>query len=315
MQGQTRSYVLTALITAPTKADLTTLATIKDDLDIPDTDTSNDKRLQRYITEESAAIANYCNRVFGLATWKDEFRPQQGIGGEGVRAATNPLKLTRYPLAVNVVSFTGNTHSNAVVDALSSASGLLVGQLVSGPGITVGTTIASINSVAGSLQLSAPATTTAVGAKLNTGLSVVETVSGSETGLTADVDFEIDKGSGLAGDEGAALLYRLNEHGSPRTWPAARISVVYQAGYMLPRTSGPNLYGARAVPPDLEGAVLRIVVGRFRARSRDPMLVERNQPGQLGTERYWVGATPGQSGPYPNDIMSTLDQYRVPVLA
>src|SRR5579872_6180520 len=141
MQGQTRGYVLTTLITAPAKSDLTSLANIKDDLDLTDQDTSNDKRLARYISEESAVIASYCNRVFGLATWQDEFRPQRGVWGEGVGASTNPLKLTRYPLAANVIVFTGNTHSSALVDGLSSTAGLVVGLLISGPGIVAGTTI------------------------------------------------------------------------------------------------------------------------------------------------------------------------------
>lgn len=315
MQGQTRSYVLTTLVTAPTASNLTSLANIKDDLDIPDPDTSNDKRLARYIAEESASISNYCNRIFGLATWQDEFRPQRGIWGEGVRAANNPLKLTRFPLAVNLISFTGNTHSSALVDGLSAVAGLAAGQLVSGPGIAAGTTIASVNAGAASLQLSLPATTTTVGASLNTGISVVETIAGSDTGLTAGIDFEIDKGSGLPSDEGPGFLYRLNHTGSPRTWPAGKITVVYQAGYILPRMPGPNLNGARPLPTDLEGALLRIVVGRFRAKGRDPMLVERSQGASLGTERYWVGATPGQSGPYPNEVMSTLDNYRTPVIA
>jgi hypothetical protein len=315
MQGQTRSYVLTTLITAPAKSDLTSLANTKDDLDITGQDTSNDSRLARYITEESAVIASYCNRVFGLATWQDEFRPQRGIGGEGVRAAVNPLKLTHYPLAANVIAVAGNTHSSALVDGLSSTTGLAVGQLMSGPGIAAGTTIASLNVSASSLQLSAPATATTAAVSLSTGISVVETVAGTDTGLTAGVDFEIDKGSALPGDEGAACLYRLNEQGNPKTWPAAKIVVVYQAGYVLPRQPGANLNGARPVPPDLEGVCLRIVVDRFRSKNREPNLVEQSQGANLGTQRYWVGAMPGQSGPYPNEIMSKLDRYRVPVVS
>lgn len=315
MQGQTRSYVLTTLITAPLSASLTTLANIKDDLDIPDADTSNDKRLTRYIAEESAAIANYCNRIFGLATWQDDFRPERGIWGEGTRGAHNPLKLTRCPMAVNTVNLIGNTHSSSLVDGLSSTAGLAAGQLVSGPGIPSGATILSVNTGASSLQLSVPATATTTAVALSTGISVVETVAGTATGLTVGADFEIDKGSSLPSDEGPSLLYRLNHAGTPRTWPAAKITVVYQAGYLLPKTSPQNLNGARPLPLDLEGALLRIVVGRFRAKGRDPMLVEQSQGANLGTQRYWVGATPGQTGPYPNEIMSTLDNYRSVVIA
>jgi hypothetical protein len=314
MQGQTRSYVLTTLVTAPSKGDLTTLANIKDDLSLTSQETDNDNRLARYITEESAVIASYCNRVFGLATWQDEFRPQRGVWGEGVGGAHNPLKLAHYPLAANVVSFTGNTHSSALVDGLSTTTGLVVGLLISGPGIVAGTTIASVNAGASSLQLSTPATATTAAVNLSTGISIVETIAGTDTGLTAGVDFELDKGSALPGDEGASCLYRLNAQGNPKTWPAAKIIVVYQAGYVLPRQPGQNLNGARPVPPDLEGVCLRIVADRYRSKARDPMLVERNQGPALGSERYWVGSMPEQTGPYPNEIMAKLDRYRTPVV-
>jgi hypothetical protein len=309
MQGQTASYVLTTLVTAPASANLTTLANAKDDLDIPSTDVSNDSRLTRYITEESAAIARYCNRIFGLATWADEFRPQHGVRGEGVRAANNPLKLNKWPLAAKVITFTGNTHASTLVDGLNTTAGLASGQLMSGPGIPAGATIASVNVGASSLLLSVPATAAATAVPLSTGISVVETAAGVDTGLTAGTDFEIDQGSLLPGDEGAGCLYRLNQHGNPRTWPAAKIVVVYQAGYSLPNDTSPNL------PSDLEGICLRIVVGRYQAKGRDPLLVEQSQGANLGTRRYWVGAAPGQKGPYPNEIMSVIDNYRVPVVS
>ena len=188
MQGQTSSYVLTTLQAAPSSAMLTTLANVKDELSI--TDATHDAFLTRAITQASALIARYCNRVFGVATWQDEFRPQRGVSGEGVRAANNPLTLARWPL----VSVT----------------------------------------------------------------SVVETVAGVPTPLVAGTDFEIDQGSLLPGDEGASRLYRLNEIGNPRTWPAAQIVVVYHAGYALPNDTDPNM------PADLEDATLRLVTGRFR---------------------------------------------------
>jgi hypothetical protein len=309
MQGQTSSYVLTTLVTAPASANLTTLANIKDDMDLLSTDTSNDNRLTRYIAEESAAIARHCNRVFGLATWQDEFRPQLGVRGEGVRGANNPLKLTKWPLAAKVVLFTGNTHTTNIIDGLSTTAGLVLGQLVSGPGIPAGTTITTVNAGPANIVLSAPATATATAVPFSTGISVVETIASTDTGLTAGTDFEIDQGSLLPGDEGAGCIYRLNQQGNPRTWPAAKVMVVYQAGYQLPSDSSPNL------PSDLQGVCLRVVVGRFRARGRDPKLVEQTQPNTIGTQRYWVGSQPGQTGPYPNEIMAILNNYRTPVVS
>lgn len=312
MHGMTASYAITTLVTAPASSQLTTLVNVHDELDIPATDTSNDNRFTRFITEESDDIARYCNRVFGLATWASEFRPQRGIGGEGVRGSLNPLKLPKWPFFGAVALFTGNTHTSNLIDGLSSTTGLASGQLIGGPGINAGTTIVSVNVGASSLVLSAPATATALAVALNTGISVAETKANVVTGLTAGTDFEIDAGSLLPGDEGASCLYRLDENAIPRSWPAAKIVVVYQAGYALPNDSTST---AVPIPSNLESACIRLVVGRYRARGRDPTLVQRDQPGgQLGTERYWVGAMPGATGPYPNEIMSILNNFRVPVV-
>jgi hypothetical protein len=309
MQGQTASYILTTLVTRPASAALTTLANVKDELDIKSGDTSNDDRLNRWINEESADIARYCNRIFGLATWVDEFRPQRGVLGEGVRASTNPLKLSKYPLAnAAAVVFTGNTHASISVDGIASTAGIAPGQLIAAMdgSIPSGTTVKRVNP--NSLVLSKPASGSALGLSMITGINVVETVAGVSTWLKAGTDFEIQSGSLLPGDEGVGLLYRLNDHGNPKNWPASTIQVTYQSGYTLPDCECSNL------PSDLEKVCIRLVVGRYAARGRDPMLVERNQPGNIGTERWWIGATPGQRGPYPNDLMSTLDSYRTPVV-
>lgn len=238
MQGQTSGYVLTTVVAPPASSGLTTLANVKDELKI--TDTENDSFLNRAIPQASAAIARYCNRVFGKATWQDEFRLQRGIWGEGVKASNNPLTLARVPL----VSVT----------------------------------------------------------------SVVETVAGVDTTLVAGTDFEIEQASLLPGDEGAARLYRLNQLGNPRTWPSAKVVVVYVAGYALPGDTSPNM------PPDLEDACLRLVTARFKARGRDPMLKSEGEPG-LGQQQYWVGPTPGQDGALPPEIEALVDPYRVPVTA
>jgi hypothetical protein len=310
MQGQTSSYTLTTLIAPPSSFWLTTLADVKDELGI--TTGEQDTRLGRYIAGESANIARYCNRVFGLATWQDEFRPQHGVRGEGVRAAINPLTLAKWPLAAPAVSFTGNTHLSQIVDGLSSVSGLYQGMPVFGTGIPAGATIATVMAPF-AILLSVPATVVANTVALTGGMSVIETVAGTSTTLIADTDFQIDRGSLLPGDEGVGALYRLNQQGNPRTWPAAQIVVIYQAGYALPGVT-PACNQTPALPSDLQDTCLQIVVGRYFARDRDPLLKSFDQP-NLGRKEYWVGASPGQIGPYPNEIMAVLDRYRVPITA
>lgn len=311
MQSQTSAYVLTSLITAPPTGDLALLSNVKDELDI--TDASMDARLKRLISEESAAIAGYCGRVFGKAIWFDQFRPQKGIWGEGIRAASNPLLLNKYPLAAKPVAFTGTTGvNNPTVTGIASTAGLRECQPVFGPGITPGTTISAV--LANGIMLSAPATAAGVAVQLSVNVGIAELIGGTVTWLAAGTEYETEVSSNLPGDESAARLFRLNRIGQPRTWPEGIIQVWYQAGYSLPDNAAKNPSSSYTLPADLETACIRILVGRVKKRGRDPMLVSRQQP-NLGIERWWVGSTPGQKGPYPDDIQFTLDRYRVPVMA
>lgn len=309
MEGQTGSYVTTRLLVAPATSALTSLAIVKDELDI--TDTSKDARLTRYINEESAGIARYCNRIFGLATWQDTFRLSRGVWGEGVREANNPLTLRRFPLIGPPVLFTGSTNGTKLISAIPSTAGLTPGQPVFGGDIPAGAVVATVTPV--SLLLSAVATAATSEEQLTAGMSVVQTLCGVDTTLVYGADYEVDTGSMLPGDEGTARVYRLNELGDPRSWYGQTITVTYQAGYSLPNDC--NTQGVRPLPSDLESACSKLVVMRYRTRGRDPTVVERGQPGLVGSERYWVGPTPGQRGAYPSDIADTLDRYRVPVLA
>jgi len=310
MQGQTSSYVTTTLVTAPASAALASLDTVRDELDFKEDETDENERLTRFINEESAGIARYCNRIFGLATWQDQFRLTGGIWGEGVRAANNPLKLTRFPLVGPPVVFTGNTHSNRMIDGISSTTGLAVGQSVFGA-VPSGTTIAAVTPYA--VMLSANATSTAAGVQFTAGMSVVETVATVDYTRAYGTDYEVETGSMLPGDEGPARVYRLNERGNPKTWHGQKVVIIYQAGYALPDDD--NLQGVRSLPDDLEAACVQMVVTRYRMKGRDRTLMQRGQGEVVGSERYWVGGQPGQKGAYPPDIMDVLDRYRTPVMA
>jgi hypothetical protein len=328
MQSQTASYVLTTLVSAPLTLALTTLANVKDELDLTTIDVSNDTRLTRFIAEESASIARYCNRVFGLATWQDEFRTQQDIRGEGIHAANNPLKLVKWPLATGAVLFAGNSNvGDPNITAIPSTAGLFPGMPVFGTGlqgtqltpifasgVQPGAVIQTVSPT--SILLSLPMTASNVGTSFTAGISVIEAghVASHSKQLIAGQDYEIDTGSLAPGDEGASRLFRLNLRGHPKTWKNRNaILVTYQAGYALPNDTS---YGANVatLPVDLQSACIRLVVWRFRARGRDPTLRARQQP-NLGSEQYWVGAIPGQNGPWPNDIMSVVNAYRQPVVA
>lgn len=126
--------------------------------------------------------------------------------------------------------------------------------------------------------------------------SVVQTIAISTTQtLVQDTDFKMDAEKGE--------IMRLNPFtGVADYWEAVPVTVQYSAGYAI-------------TPDDLVDACLRVVTMRYRARGRDPMLVQHDIP-NVGTQRFWVGPTPGQVGPFPPEIAQMLDgTYRVPVVA
>ena len=91
------AYRLTSVVTAAPTGDLVDLATFKDDWDI--NDTTHDAFLGRTITRCSTSIANYCNRLFGAATYQDSFRLDRGGRlGRALDGSRNPLSLSQFPV-------------------------------------------------------------------------------------------------------------------------------------------------------------------------------------------------------------------------
>lgn len=93
------------VIAAASSYDLTTLAVVKDELVITGTD--GDVSLNRYIKSCSAAVAQYCNRVFQAETVKDEFWLNRDLFPCAVPGGKSPLQLTRWPI-VSITSVTEN---------------------------------------------------------------------------------------------------------------------------------------------------------------------------------------------------------------
>lgn len=277
--------------------DLTDLATARDELGIAANDTSQDTFLQRAITQASVAIANYCNRTFALEVVEDRIQIEQDAYPYQLPGGVNPLALSRWPLVKSAsVSFTGATHRSPVIDGIASTAGVKKDTLIfaSDDSLPAGTTIDTVSLY--SLVLSKSATSATAGLTFTTGIQVVQTLG---AGNTRELIF----GTDYAIDEKRGWLSRLNSWKAISVpWESQPLTVRYQAGY-------------ETIPADLVDACLRLVTARFKARGRDPMLVERSQPQSLGSERFWVGVQPGQSGALPPEIASLVDQYRVPVVA
>lgn len=289
------SVLIAASANAPAGAyDLTDLATVHDELSLPTAAVDNDPFLSRAITQASAVIASYCKRVFAIEALQDLIYIQQDPYPWQTPGGVYPLQLTRWPIINSaVVGFTGNTHGNTTVDGIASTSGITAGALVFAidGSIPPGTTVASV--AGSSITLSESASTSVMGQSLNTGLQVIQTLSTNETQtLVYGTDYTVDPKYGW--------LIRLDEFTSNSVkWEAEPVQVQYQAGYA-------------PIPSDLQDACLRLVTARYKARGRDPMLVSRDQPDRIGSERYWVGQLVGQNGALPPEIEAMVEIYRVP---
>lgn len=289
------TVLLAATATAPAGAyDLTTLENAHDDLNIPTVNTNDDTFISRIITEQSAKIARFCDRVFQVETVQDYCQLEQDSYPWQVPGGVGALQLRRWPLVNAIpVGFTGDTHSDGTVDNVSSTVGLSVGMPIGAAdgSIATGAYISAINGTTLTLS-NGVASSSETALSMTAGLQVVQYPAvGEPNYLVYNTDFTIDPKRGW--------VLRLGTTGALVKWEAEPTYVVYQAGYAT-------------VPYDIEEACLRLVVGRYSARGRDPLLVEQSQPQLLGSRRYWVGKTPGQSGAFPPDIEAVLARYRVP---
>lgn len=123
---------------------------------------------------------------------------------------------------------------------------------------------------------------------------VAEIASITADGTEIDAaDYEIDPETGL--------LCRLSSD-VRCAWSAAKLVVVYDAGYLLPEEEG------RTLPFDLEEAALKQLTADWYGSTRDPSVKREDIPG-LAEIEYWVG-TVGESASICDAAMETLDRYR-----
>jgi hypothetical protein len=287
--------IRTTVLVAADSQDLVDLATARDELAIVASDTSHDTSLARYIKQCSAVIAKYCNRVFPVESVLDVLRPAEDPYRYRRAIDDSLLQLSRWPLAnAQPVTFTGSISANNVlITAASNTAGLQSGMLIFADCLPEATLVKEVSPY--TVLLGTAASSAATQASFTAGLQVIQTIDSSTTRtLVYGDDFDVDEDCGW--------LIRIDQrYGRRRAWERYPTSVRYQAGYA-------------EIPDDLQMACLRLVTERFRGRGRDPLLVQREQPG-LASERWWVGPTPGQHGALPPEIESLLSQYRVPVNA
>jgi hypothetical protein len=122
---------------------------------------------------------------------------------------------------------------------------------------------------------------------------VVTSVTEDGVALTT-ADYEVDPARGQ--------LFRLSN--DCRTcWTAAKIVVVYQAGYKLPGVSDATL------PADIEEAALRLASQSYTSPEQAPGLRSIIVPGVV-EKQFWDQSASGEDGDeLPPDIRALLDPY------
>jgi hypothetical protein len=302
--------LVSTVLASTANYDLTDLATAKDELSLLTTDTSNDAWLARAISQVSRAVKNHTNRVYQpefVQDWFDVRRRRYQVP-IGVRT----LQLSRWPvLAVTsvVISEIGEVPATLVLventDFLVDYDTGLLYRLDSD---TSPSTLSAWEALPITVQYSA-----GYGAAVNETHSVPATPGPYVVTVSQDANFSCDQqvsyvSTGLpltpiASGTPAVGQYVANNKTGQYTFAAADQAQSLNFAYCT-----------EDVPDDLVDVTLQLVTTRFKARGRDPALIQRETPG-IGTERFWFGGTPGQYGPFPPDIQALLDDnYKVPTV-
>lgn len=293
---------ITTVLAAGKSQDLTDLATVKDELRILAANTADDSWLRRAISNVSAAVATYCQRVFLPELIEDVLDFQQDPYPYQTPGGVTSLQLSRWPVVslISVEQITSPGQREALTEGTDFRLNAEIGELVrinryTGAPTTWDTTPLAVRYVGGFGQRAQEEHTVPAVAPF--------TITPTDTAFSCDIAVSLTDGTALdrvtgtpAGGEYAisAGIYRFN---------------AAQAGQTLTLD-----FASKAVPPDLVDVTLRVITGRHHARGRDPLLVSIDTD-DVGTKRWWVGGSPGQTGPFPPEIAGMLDQYNMPVVA
>lgn len=299
--------VVTTVLSAAASQNLTDLPTAKTELAITDTDTSNDAWLAQAIGQVSASIGRYCKRAFAPEQIQDVFDVEQDPYPYQTPGGFSALELSHWPV-LEVAS---------VIQTLAPGATPTTQPLVAGTDYRLDARtgrLLRLNPFTGVVTTWEAIPVTVIyaagyGALVQESHVVPATpyqvTVGQAAEFSCDLGVTYANGTALTpvGANPAVGQYAVNITTGVYTFAAA------DSGQTLAFT-----YATIAIPADLVEIVLRLVTGRFRAKGRDPALIQRDQPG-LGTERWWFGPAPGQKGAFPPDIESALEHYRVPTLA
>jgi hypothetical protein len=100
-----QAEVISVVTTPASSYDLASLSDIKDELGV--TDNTKNAILQRYLTSASAAVSQYCDRVFPAETMTETFWSQRDRWPRFIIGGVQDLQLCRWPIQ-SVTSVTEN---------------------------------------------------------------------------------------------------------------------------------------------------------------------------------------------------------------
>lgn len=273
--------------------DLTTVAAAKIELSL--TGTNQDAFLIQAVSQASAMISGYCNRVFAVERLQETFYLLNDDANFNIDNSASPLQLSRYP-AITILSLTQD--------------GV---ELVEGTDFTVDVETAQIfriNQVGGFCRWSCGPVVVSYDAgfgKATSQTSSLPTSGGPYTiTVTQSALFAIDQG--VTRDDGTVFTKVTGT-------PAAGEYKVAAGVYTFNAANGGDTFAVRyaytATPLDLAAAALRLVVMRYKGKDRDPMQISHSEPG-IGEDRWWVGGFQGAA--FPPEVEGLFAGYRdVPV--
>lgn len=294
--------VVLTVMQAAASYDLTDYETAKNELGIDASNTKDDEFITRNVSQVSAAAANYCNRVFQVEQLTEVIyieRPRL----PGHQGFSDTLQLSRWPL-VNVSSVIENLGQDDENDLVLGTDYLVKspanGQLLrldsdtANPAPWCARFVTIVYTAGYGAQGTQAATVPA------TGPYTIEVANADE--FSIDLGVTYSNGTALVAVTGAPSAGQYAVNDGTYTFAAADAS----AGVDI-------TYAWNDIPLDLVEAVLRGVTQRFKARTRDPMMMRQDQPGGAGMQQWWVGMQRGQRSVFPPEISCLLDSYAVPI--
>ena len=293
---------ISTVLAAAATYDLTDLSTVRDELGLKVTDTSNNAWLARAITQVSRAIERHCKRRFA-PEWLQDIIQFGRDPFPGARfAGDNEIALARWPLLA-VLSVTQSL-PNGIVRTLAAGVDFIV-DMSTGCLLRLGRDgrIERWEAIPLTVQYIA-----------GFGDLVIETLP-----VPAVAPYQVTVSQAASWSVAQSVAYASGEMLKPVGADPAQGQYSVAAGVYTFNVAdeGQGLtfsYATFKVPDDLVDVVLQLITGRVAAKGRDPALIQRERPG-IGVERFWFGGTPGQDGQFPPDVAAALDEYRVPTVA